>query len=112
MKNLRSTAISRLNICLIACSVSLLLFSGGKKDDETPQLSVTTVASGLAGPMGIETTSNGNILVSEVGTDDTVGAPSNTYKDNGKVVLITPDGQKYDMVINLSPFANVHSGEL
>ncbi|MEO9021082.1 MAG: ScyD/ScyE family protein [Ginsengibacter sp.] len=97
--------------CLVACAALLFAFAGCKKGTVVPHLSITTVASGLAGPMGIETDSYGNIWVSEGGTD-TLNDKGSTYNNDGKVIVITPNGQKYDAIINLSSYANVHSGEL
>ena len=89
----------------------LFLFAGCKKGNQTPKLTITTVASGLAGPMGIETDSYGNVWVSEGGTD-TLDAKGNSHNDDGKVILITPGGRQYDAIVNLASYKNVHSGEL
>ncbi|MEO7121227.1 MAG: ScyD/ScyE family protein [Ginsengibacter sp.] len=99
------------NTLLLASAAMLLVSTGCKKGHETPKLHVTTVASGLAGPIGIETDSWGNIWVTEGGTD-TLNAKGSTHNDDGKVIVITPGGQKYDAIINLSTYKNVHSGEL
>lgn len=96
---------------LSVCVALLFLFAGCKKGDQTPTPTISTVASGLAGPMGIETDNHGNIWVSEGGTD-TADAKGDTHNDNGKVIVITPSGKKYDAIINLSSYANVHSHEL
>lgn len=112
MKGLQRNLVSVKICCLAACLALLLVFDGCKKGNEIPPtLSVTTVASGLAGPMGIESDPSGNIWVTEGGTD-TANAEGNTHNDNGKVKVITPKGDKYDAIINLSSFANVHSNEL
>ena len=104
--NRRSTKIG----WMVVSMALLLAFAGCKKGNEVPQLSVSTVASGLAGPMGIEADRFGNIWVTEGGTDipDVNG---NTHNDNGKVIVITPNGKKFDAIVNLSSFANVHTGE-
>ncbi len=96
---------------LIAGLALLLVFTGCRKENHPPVLSVTAVASGLAGPMGIETDRYGNLWVSEGGTD-TAGIKGNTHNNDGKVILITPDGKKYDAIIHLASYANVHSNEL
>ena len=96
---------------LVPFAALLLLFAGCKKGNETPHLSVTTVATGLPGVMGIETDNYGNIWVSEGGTD-TLDSKGSTYNNDGKVIVITPNGKQYDAIINLSSYANVHSGEL
>ena len=94
-----------------ASVILLLVFTGCKKDSNPPQLSVSTIASGLNGLMGIETDNHGNLWVSEGGTD-TSEMNGDTHNDNGKVIIITPTGEKYDAIIHLSSYANVHSGEL
>ncbi len=101
-----------LNLLLVCLSL-FIAFTGCKKQETKPkpQLSITTVASGLPGVMGITTDHQGNIWVSEGGTD-TVGNKGNTHNNDGKVVVITPGGKQYDAVIHLSSYANVYSGEL
>ncbi|MEO6819056.1 MAG: ScyD/ScyE family protein [Ginsengibacter sp.] len=96
---------------MAVCLALFFSFTGCVKGHEIPQLTVKVIASGLAGTMGIEADESGNILVTESGTDipDSVG---NTHNDNGKVIFISPAGKKYDAIINLSSFANVHSNEL
>lgn len=114
MKNLRTYSHPAIMTWIISCTVLLFLFTGCDKDDNTPdnpKLMVSTFASGLAGPMGIETDDQGNVWVSESGTD-VAGANGDTHNNNGKVTLITPDGQKYDAIVNLESYANVHSNEL
>lgn len=86
----------------LSCFAFLLLIAGCRKGNEMPTLTITTVATGLAGPMGIETDRAGNIWVSEGGTGN----------DDGKVVVIKPNGKKYDAIINLSSITNPHSNEL
>ncbi|MEO6813959.1 MAG: ScyD/ScyE family protein [Ginsengibacter sp.] len=108
-KNVTSTKIT----LLAACMALLFIFAGCKKGNQTPQLSITTVASGLPGIMGIDVDHHGNIWVSEGGTDNPSKDPkANTHKDDGKVVVITPNGKQYDAIINLESYMNVHSGEL
>lgn len=98
---------------LMLCAAFLFAFTGCKKGNETPQLSITTVATGLQGPMGIDVDRWGNIWVSESGTDIKSTDPkANTHKDDGKVVVITPNGKQYDAVTNLESYMNVHSDEL
>lgn len=102
------------NITWLAAFAALLfLFAGCKKGNETPKLTITTVASGLAVPIGIETDNMGNIWVSESGTfKSTPDENGSTANNDGKVIVITPRGQKYDAIINLSTFQNIHSGQL
>ena len=85
----------------LACMALLFLFAGCHKGNETPTLTITTVASGLANPMGIETDNYGNIWVSE----------GETINNDGKVVVIKPNGMKFDAIINLNAFVNESSGE-
>ncbi len=114
MKDSKTYPVQPLTIKLISCITLLILLSGCSKLDydlHTPELTIRTVASGLTGPMGIETDDHGNIWTTESGTD----APNinnNTHNNNGKVILITSDGQKHDAIVNLESYANVHSGEL
>jgi len=96
---------------LVAFAALLFLFAGCKKGNQTPKLTITTVASGLAGPMGIETDSYGNVWVSEGGTD-TLDAKGDSHNNDGKVILITPGGHQYDAIVNLASYKNVHSNEL
>ncbi len=100
----------------IAWVISLFLFAGFisscEKEDDTPKkLVVSTVAQGIAGSIGIEVDSKGNIWATETGTA-TPDSTGDTHNDNGKVVLITPDGKKQDAVINLSSYANALSHEV
>lgn len=111
MKYLKINLAGAKIIWLPACVALVFLFAGCKKADKTPTLTISTIASGLAGPMGVETDGHGNLLVSEGGTD-TADAKGDTHNNTGKVLLITPNGKKYDAVINLSSYANVHSHEL
>ncbi|MEO6893426.1 MAG: ScyD/ScyE family protein [Ginsengibacter sp.] len=98
---------------LMVCAAFLFAFAGCKKGNEMPQLSITTVATGLAGPMGIEVDNNGNLWVSESGSFMPQTDPkASTHKDDGKVVMITRNGKKYDAIVNLESYMNVHSGEL
>lgn len=96
----------------IAFAFLLVAFSGCKKNDWMPvSLHITTAASGLEGPMGVQVDRWGNLWVSESGTD-VPDANGDTHNNNGKVVMITPDGQKHDAIIHLASYANVHSNEL
>ena len=84
--------------------ITLLLASAGcrKIHDYLPTLHITTVASGLAAPMGLETDANGNIWICETGTAN----------NDGKVVVVTPKGEMHDAIINLSSINNASSGEV
>ncbi|SFP89138.1 ScyD/ScyE family protein [Parafilimonas terrae] len=89
-------------------SVLMILFIAGcSKLPDLPSAKVTTVASGLMAPMGIETDWHGNIWVAETGT----------AHNDGKVVVIVPGSDKnatatYDAIINLSSITNALSGEV
>lgn len=87
---------------VLACLGLLLFFAGCKKGHDAPELKITTVASGLANPMGLEVDKYGNAWVTVTGTGN----------DDAKVVVIKPNGTKYDAIINLSSFINKLSGEL
>jgi hypothetical protein len=94
---------TRMKTGLIALAVFTYanIFSGCKKENHKPEFKISVVATGLENPMGVETDGAGNIWVTE---------PGNAHND-GKVVLIRPDGKMYDAIINLSAFLNPHSGE-
>ncbi|HET6527167.1 MAG TPA: ScyD/ScyE family protein [Balneolaceae bacterium] len=100
---------------LVAWAAFLFIFiSCGEEDNPvspTPSLNITTLASGFHGLMGIESDDQGNIWVSEAGTD-TADANGDTHNNTGKILLITPDGEKHDAIINLASYANINSGEL
>lgn len=115
MKTLKMYSVAPKIITLISFAFLCFLFYGCNDDDDdnfdVPKLEIKTIVSGLQGPMGIETDAQGNIWVTESGTnipDD----ENDTHNNNGKVVLITPDGQKHDAIINLESYTNAHSGEL
>lgn len=93
----------------LSAILMLLIFAGCKKGNENPTAKVTTIATGLMAPMGLETDRMGNIWVAETGTAN----------NDGKVVVIDPNGGRngksngsyYDAVINLSSIKNALSGE-
>lgn len=89
----------------LLCFTMLLFFAGCKKEDHhhhDPVFSLSTVASGLEAPMGIEVDKKGNIWVALAGN----------LKSGAKVVVIKPGGSKaYDAVINLAAITNAHSGQ-
>ena len=86
----------------LVCMALLLFLTGCKKGHENPELKITTLASGLENPMGLGTDRQGNIWVTTTGTG----------VDDAKVIVIKPNGEKYDAIINLSSFINKLSGEL
>ncbi len=91
------------NGLLALTSIALLIFfTGCKKGHDDPTFTLTTVASGLPGLIGIEADWHGNIWVTEMGT----------AHNDGKVVVIKPNGHKYDAVVNLSSIINENSGEI
>lgn len=61
-----------------------------KKGHDFPTLKITTVATGLGNPMGVETDRDGNVWVVQSGNG----------KIKGKVLVVTKDGKKYDAIIN------------
>lgn len=71
----------------------ILIFIVGCKKPEPPApfLRVTTLASGLAGPIGLEVDKKGRVWVAESGTS----------KNDGKITMITPDGKKYTVFTSL-----------
>ncbi len=86
----------------LASIILLIFFAGCKKGDHHPVFTISTVASGLISPMGIESDRYGNIWVTESGTAN----------NDAKVVVIKPNGEKYDAIINLSSIINENSGEI
>ncbi len=92
-------------------SVLIILFIAGcNKAPDLPSAKITTIASGLQAPMGLETDWKGNIWVAEQGT----------AHNDGKVVVIVPGASAtgkettmtYDAIINLSSILNALSGEV
>ena len=72
---------------------TLLLAAGCAKESATQTQSVNTVspiASGFHNPLGLEVDAAGLVWVAEQGTG----------KNDGKVSVVTPQGQKYDVIIN------------
>lgn len=92
--------------------IMLLLFFAGCRKGSTfpPAATVTTVASGLVAPMGVETDARGDIWVAETGTAN----------NDGKVVLIGSNqhgnsktgATPQDAIINLSSIHNASSGDV
>lgn len=92
MKNLlQQKGQVKLVLFYIFIAGTLLLASGCKKEPDEPMLKITTLATGLKAPIGLEIDKNGNVWVGEGGTG----------QNDGKVVMITPNGKKYDVIINL-----------
>ena len=82
----------------------LLFFGSGCKKiiEHLPDPAVTTVATGLTNVIGVETDAKGNAWVALFGTG----------VNDGKVMVVTPAGNKYDAIINLSSILNPASGEI
>jgi hypothetical protein len=72
------------------CIGILLLAAGCTKPEDPPVLRISTLASGFAAPIGLETDKHGRVWVAETGTG----------KGDGKVSVITHNGQKYDAIVN------------
>ncbi len=72
---------------------ALLLLASGctKKEPPAPVLAITTLATGLTQPIGMEYDKDGRLWVAESGSG----------KNDGKIVAITPDGKKFDVIVNL-----------
>jgi hypothetical protein len=77
-------------LCL-ATAGTLLMAGCSKLKDQPPVLKITTLATGLARPIGLAVDKKGLVWVAESGTG----------KQDGKVSVITPDGKKYDVIINM-----------
>lgn len=80
----------------------LLLCSGCNNDDDStvppPVFELSTVATGLPGPMGIEVDAKGNIWVAIPGTAN----------NDGKIVIIDANGDQHEAIINLP--SRMHPG--
>ncbi len=81
--------------CLLAA-----VFVTGCEDHRIPSapvtLTVTTLATGLVTPIGVETDGKGRIFVTEQGTG----------KNDGRVSEVTPDGKVYPVVTGLYSVTN------
>ncbi len=92
----------RRGLLQLTCIALLIFFAGCKKGHENPTLKLTTVTTGLVNPMGVEVDRWGNIWVIQQGTAN----------NDAKVVVIKPNGAKYDAIVNLSSIINESSGEV
>lgn len=80
---------SRVYALIFIISLQGFFLSGCKKPAEPePVLRITTLASGLLGPIGLELDKKGRVWVVESGT----------AKNDGRVTMITPDGKKYPVI--------------
>ena len=87
---------------ILLVSLQGYLFTSCKKAPEPePVLKITTLASGLVAPIGLEVDKKGWVWVSESGS----------AKNDGTVIAITPDGKKYPVVVGL-PSIIIEGGEL
>lgn len=93
MKHVKQSVNKLQNALFLTLVVSTLFMFPGceKKEPEMPLLNITTLASGLKAPIGVEVDNQGRVWVTESG----IG------KNDGKVSVITKNGKKYDAVINL-----------
>lgn len=93
---------SRFYALIFIISLQGFFFSGCKKPAEPePVLRITTLASGLLGPIGLELDKKGRVWVVETGT----------AKNDGRVTMITPDGKKYPVIVGLGSLI-IENGEL
>lgn len=108
MKSLRKKVRFTWYGLMMATAFVLPFLSGCKKGNPIPTAKVTTVATGLMGPMGLETDPRGNIWVAETGT----------AMNDGKVVVITNNNSNtkgihtFDAIINLSSIHNQFSQDV
>ncbi len=111
MKNLkRQYALCKKVLFYLPPLLMILFIAGCRKIPDLPLAKITTVATGLEAPMGLETDWQGNIWVAETGTAN----------NDGKVVLVVPGGSEagkettmtYDAIINLASILNALSGEV
>ena len=82
----------------VAVATAMVFLASGctKEDNSQALLAVTPIASGLKGPIGLEIDKNGLVWVAQSGT----GA------HDGKVSVITPAGQLYDVITNFESVAS------
>src|SRR5947208_2617804 len=75
----------------LTCIAFLFFYSGCKKvPDYLPTLHITTVASGLVAPVGLETDANGNFWICEAGTGNNDANDTHPYN-----LTKGPDGDLY-----------------
>lgn len=102
MKNVLELPWKKKTASLFPVFVLLLLFlSGCDNDDDAvppPVFEMSTVTTGLPGPMGVEVDSRGNIWVAIPGTAN----------NDGKIIIIDKNGNKYDGIVNLP--SRIHPG--
>jgi hypothetical protein len=92
----------RLKTSIVALAIfTVAILTGCKKEIRDREFALSVVASRLENPLGLELDAAGNIWVTE----------GETKNNDGKVVMITPDGNLHDAVVNLSAFVNAHSGQ-
>ncbi len=104
MKNLLSVNTKLCSSLSVFLFAALLFFTSGCKKiiAHLPDPTITAVATGLTNVIGVETDAKGNAWVALPGT----------AANDGKVVVVTPDGNKYDAIIHLSSNINAVSGEV
>ncbi len=92
---LQSTGIFKNSLLCLTLVTSLLLIASCRREHDLPTLKITTVATGLPGVMGVETDKYGNAWVVESGSGN----------NDGKVIVVTKEGNKYDAFINFESIA-------
>lgn len=104
MKNYLGFQMPKEKLKLFPVFLFLLVLCSGCNNDDDPQVvtpavfEMSTVATGFAGPMGIEVDPNGNIWVAIPGTAN----------NDGKVVIVDSNGEKHDAIVNLP--SRLHPG--
>ncbi len=93
---LQGTKKMQRSLLYIAVFVSTLFLSSCKKDPPQPVLTVSTIATGLKGPIGLEIDKNGRVWVAEQGTGN----------NDGRVSVIMPDGSRYDVITGFESVAS------
>lgn len=107
MKNLLGMRSRQKTATLFSLLILLLVLFAGCDDDDPPVnnppvFELSTVATGLSGPMGIELDSDGNIWVAIPGTAN----------NDGKIVVIDVNGKQYDAIVNLPSRLHPEGDEL
>jgi hypothetical protein len=86
MKQLRITSTRIIYGCVL-----LFFVACSKSDPHPPQLNVSTLATGFTSPNGMAMSGDGQIWLADQGTG----------KNDGKVWLIKPNGEKFEAIVHL-----------
>lgn len=88
-----------------ACFVIIFFLAGCRKHYENHTPKVTTLVTGINGPMGLELIPGGHLLVAETGNANNDGKIKLLRREQGTFKM-------YDAVVNLASIKNALSGEV